>query len=269
MTLAPPRTRVGFAVASRSLLEVLEGPVTRSTALGRTTSVIWCSIEEEVIVVGAPGTVRLPNGILADGLRMHVWTDPPAFGAGGMRWGSTFFRLGRWWDPRVTVTGFDPQRFFANVSELRRTFPGSSVDPLRGALARADTGLVVALVEERLGFGPGLTPVADDVLAGAFVAYSSLSNAVGDEPDPWMEALERHLGPVARRQTTALSTSLLRHALRGEAAPEVGRFILAVGGNGDPRASLQRLMKVGSTSGAGLARGVLVGAMAVEDRMRL
>lgn len=256
-----------MAAASRSLAAITEGPPTRGSTLGRTSSVMWCCVGGDLVVVGDHSTARLPNALLTAVSDIASTRDPPVFGAGGVRYGTTMYQIARWWDPRVTVPTFGPNSLTANLLKLCGAFPECSNDPLRKALVSADLGRVTAEAQTRLGFGPGLTPLGDDILAGALVAYSSMMMALGYDVDVWMNALWRSLGPMADHATTNLSASLLNHAVRGEAAPEVQGFVRAVVRGGEPGPSLRRLSTIGHTSGMGLARGVLIGALAVDDWM--
>ena len=82
-----------------------------------------------------------------------------------------------------------------------------------------------------IGRGPGLTPAGDDVLAGALVAGRAV----------------RH-----PRLGAAVSWGLLHHALDGWATPELAAYVESPG----PGPDRQRLLAVGSSSGAALAEGV-------------
>ena len=97
----------------------------------------------------------------------------------------------------------------------------------------------------RLGRGPGLTPEADDELAGHLLVGWALGVAAPD--------LEPHL-----HRTTALSASLLRAAAHGYAVPEVVAYVNAV--VGADRDAARRLRahvdSIGHTSGPALLRGI-------------
>ncbi|KAB7743651.1 DUF2877 domain-containing protein [Nostocoides sp. F2B08] len=97
----------------------------------------------------------------------------------------------------------------------------------------------------RLGSGPGLTPEADDELAGHLLVRWALGGCVPD--------LEPHL-----HRTTALSAALLRAAAQGYAVPEVVEYVDAVvGGDRDGALRLRpRVAAIGHTSGPALLRGI-------------
>jgi hypothetical protein len=108
-----------------------------------------------------------------------------------------------------------------------------------------------AIEPDRLvGRGPGLTPLGDDVLAGALVAAQAV-----DDPrlTSWRAAT---LTALAAGRSTVVSRALLHQALDGWAVPELADFVVAVCA-GDGSRAAGPLLRVGHTSGAGLAAGAL------------
>ncbi|MEO6881924.1 MAG: DUF2877 domain-containing protein [Mycobacteriaceae bacterium] len=113
-----------------------------------------------------------------------------------------------------------------------------------------------------LGRGPGLTPSGDDVLAG----YLLGAGAFGLEIHPVRAAVAAR----APQATSALSAQLLRHAARGEAVGELVELVHvltdpALDDTAPADTARERLvgvaaalLRVGHTSGAGLAWGVLL-----------
>lgn len=97
----------------------------------------------------------------------------------------------------------------------------------------------------RVGRGPGLTPEADDELAGHLLVAWALGVATPD--------LTPHL-----HRTTALSASLLRAAAQGYAVPEVVAYVDAVvaGDRDGARRLRPRVDAIGHTSGPALVRGI-------------
>jgi Protein of unknown function (DUF2877) len=65
-------------------------------------------------------------------------------------------------------------------------------------------------------------------------------------------------------RTTTLSAALLRHAASGEAIPQVCRLLLALDDGAGIDVALAGLLRVGHTSGAALAAGVLAAARAAS-----
>jgi hypothetical protein len=113
---------------------------------------------------------------------------------------------------------------------------------------------MTAAVLDLVGRGPGLTPAGDDLLAGLLVGLAGRP----DLRDPLAAAVLA----AAPRRTTWLSAELLAHAAHGRAAPAVVAVADALAYGDDdalPRA-LPALLAVGHTSGAALARGLLLAA---------
>lgn len=187
-------------------------------------------------LVGASAT-RVPCGL---------WSTVPDLGAleprvvvrdGTLVVGGHVVRVTRLADPRVARVG---------RHEDVRSEPGflmtSGLDLPGRHLAEAD-------LDRLLGRGPGLTPLGDDVLAGWFTARAAL----GRPDDALAEGVRRRLGA-----TTLLSATLLDCAIRGEALPQLTRWL------GEPSAATaEALLAVGATSGAGLMAGA---AMAIDSR---
>jgi hypothetical protein len=115
-------------------------------------------------------------------------------------------------------------------------------------LAAGDAEVAQAL----LGAGPGLTPVGDDVLAGW------LATAVACR-HPLMPGIRSAVALAAPERTSVLSATLLACAARGEGVPEFRSLLIGVATrNLDVlEQSLELMLGIGDTSGAGLVLGSL------------
>jgi hypothetical protein len=110
-------------------------------------------------------------------------------------------------------------------------------------------------VAHLLGRGPGLTPLGDDIICGWIATHRSAG-----VPTPEIDGAVR----AGLHRTTLLSATLLNCALQGEAVPELGRYLRAVGTTTEPVRAAD-LLAVGGTSGAGLLHGA---RLAIEDLSR-
>lgn len=188
------------------------------------------------VPLGAPGSV-------GDGSGAGVICLPD-----GRAWQVT-----RWWDPAVPCVPAVPVVPTSPAVPAAAHAPVEAVEPVEAALASAladgGRGLDLA-VAGLLGRGPGLTPEGDDVLAGALVALAAVGSPVRDR----LAAAVETLLAGSQTRTTTVSAALLRCAVRGQAIPELARFLRT----GDAAA----LLAVGHTSGAALARGALLAGAA-------
>jgi hypothetical protein len=127
------------------------------------------------------------------------------------------------------------------------------------SLEAGHPGAVPAL----LGRGSGLTPVGDDVLAG-WVATTVAGSAPSAEETPVASAVAQH----APATTTLLSATLLDCARRGEVIPQFRTLLLTVAAPGRPDVddALDALLRVGHTSGAGLALGTVLALRHLASR---
>jgi hypothetical protein len=112
-----------------------------------------------------------------------------------------------------------------------------------------------ATVGRLVGRGGGLTPLGDDVLCGWIATHRAAR-----VPTPDVDGVVRaHL-----HRTTLLSATLLDCAMQGEAIPELGRFLRAVGTAAEPDRATA-LLGIGGSSGAGLLLGARI---ALDDLTR-
>lgn len=229
--------------AGSAVQDLLEGPSQRASVLGAGPRAIYLAVgrgtPQRVLAILTADAVRLPCAVVVNAPLPQP--GPVAtVGDGAVRWdrpACVTITAARYWPP----------------ARVRPAAPRALA--LRAAIDRADTGVADDLVRALgrrtaaaaralLGRGPGLTPAGDDVLAGFLLG----ARAYGLDAGP----VRATVAATAGAATTALSAQLLRHALAGECVPEV----LPALERGRPAA----LLRVGHTSGAALARGLLLAA---------
>lgn len=185
-------------IAARFAAELLAGPTQRGRGLGHG----YVLVGDDVLALTPPGAPRLPNGIETD--VSVALGEEVVVGAGALRTPAGYVRPSLRWDAR----------------------------PSPHVLVALD--LLVAIDAPTLvGWGPGLTPLGDDILVG-YVAGRVLA---GRRPPPLVSA-----------GTTALSRTLLACAARGE-LPEPAHALLEDG-------DAAPLLAWGATSGKGLLLGL-------------
>lgn len=238
--------------ASAAVAALVTGPRRPVKTVAATPQAIYLATgdpELPALCLATPDAARVPCALVTP-----VLPDGAAdgtVGEGTLVLGSFTGRVARWWRPPrprgLTATGLR-----AVAVQLASRVPvklDPAAEAAREDLARglATGGPLARAVRRLLGAGPGLTPLGDDVLAGALVTLGALG-------DPGFGRLGAEVDALAPARTTFVSATLLRHAARGECLPELATVLTG----GPPDA----LLRVGHTSGAGLALGVLT----VQDR---
>ena len=167
----------------------------------------------------------------------------------------------RWWDPRPALESVSAQSVTRLCEDARERFVCVDDGGLGNALMSNDPGAVRHAMCGLLGKGEGLTPEGDDVLVGVLAGLRLLGPALGV---PGAYGMQAAMAPIvlteAPFRTTALSASLLRHAVAGEVADPVAAFLQAITGCGDIAQATDDLATMGHTSGIATACGVLLAA---------
>jgi hypothetical protein len=227
-----------LASCSSAVAAVIRGPEQPAAVLGVAVPALYLQTRDRVLAVVTSDAVRLPCAVVLPctsvqfSLRGAAPDGAVTIGAGAVRWTS-----GRPIDVEV-VREWQPAR-------VRPVQPRADrLAELRAGISGLDVGVPPAApFEALLGLGPGLTPSGDDVLAGYLLGCIAFGLPV----------------PTAGgwHRTTALSAALLRHARAGECVPELAAVIVGLGAATPLGPALTALLRVGHTSGAALAAGVL------------
>lgn len=261
--LALPVTRCGVVAASRTAVHVATGDP-----------------ELPVLSVVAPGGGRLPGACVLAGapagaalaLARLGAADHLLVGAGAVGLPDLSVVVRRWWSPPVVrMPDRDPdllagaEALSAALGRAGRVMPptvAEAADQLSDAIARDDDGEATRrAVHAMVGLGPGLTPAADDVLAGALLCWYHLGLAEW----PGAAASARTVLDAATERldrTTAVSAALLHHASHGCSVPEALVLLDALRTPPAVAAALEALVDIGHDTGSSVASGVLVGARA-------
>ena len=284
-----------IAAAARAALPVLSGPVRDGAVLGAFTRAVIIGVPTpdgpRVLSLLAPTAAGVPNGVRlaaadASVLTRHVPGGSVSVGGGRILLGGVEVRAVRSWPSRVPRAAAEHGRvemisdtIVAMVAPHASGVAGGFVAALRSALASLPTAPVTSTAttvrraaEDRLGTavrrlvgrGLGLTPGGDDVIAGALCGLHA-TGATGRARALATAALD----DVTDR-TTLLSADLLRLAADGDACLEILGVLRAARQPRDvlrPNQSalvvaIDRLLRVGHTSGADLATGLAIGLRA-------
>lgn len=257
---------------SRAIRADVEAPDRPADVLGTSEVALYLRTSGGVVVaVVTPDAIRLPCALIlgTPGRNTALTAIRPVagsratIGSGRISWtsaaGAVQLTIGSEWTPARPGPGRPrPDRVAALRSDSRRFRHGTSEHALT-ALEHAarfghDIDAAYDAVGALLGAGAGLTPSGDDVLAGFVLAAEAFGLDV--------VAVRSLLAKLVDERTTALSAQLLRHAMRGECIPELAALINSVAGMGKLPRATDDLLHVGHTSGAALATGIAVAAVA-------
>lgn len=258
---------------ARPVADLLIGPTREAAVLGAFPAVVYLSVGgDRVVAVTARDGVTLPCAVVVP---RDTVTDPfggvaPGsrawIGDGRLRLGAWTLERGRVFDPRPVVTLPPASLVRADLAAARawlvRHAPqpspelGARIAGWERACRRGEPAPQRAAAHALLGYGAGLTPSGDDVLAGTLAASELV-------PGRLSVSLARTAVEVVRAapaRTTTLSAALLRHAVRGELASPAAGLLTALGaGPTVSVAALRRLVSLGHSSGRDLALGLLLG----------
>ena len=268
-------------MASVAISALLDGPAAPAELVGSYSVAVYLRTAGGIVALVGPDGVRLPNAMAlsrADFAAMarHASTSALHVGGGAVQVGPVRVIAGRWWDPVPRLGSVDAGLLAGRLDAVRATLPAwpDASDPAAGRLRAgrealasvlAGTGDLARTVRRLVGLGAGLTPAGDDLLAGAMAGLVVFGTAL-ERPDATALAGRMRREVVGQaRATTPLAADLAEHAARGalvQPAAELCRVIA------DPRPSaendlapaLERLLRIGHTSGRDLVEGLLLGA---------
>jgi len=246
------------SAATPWLASRLSGGLRTAAVLARSPHAVYVDDGGVAVGVLARSAVAVPVGLRT---RLDRLPDPrtgaaaetAVVGAGGIRLDGQTFEVARVITAQVPLLSGLTE---AAATLRDRVLPGADprLDAARAQLP-ADALRLLAIadssaVPDLLGRGDGVTPVGDDVLAGWLVTR----HAMGAGGGPVAIAIAQ-----SRDRTTTLSATLLDRAAAGEAVPPLRRLLVCLAA-GEPadrlHARLDELLRVGHSSGAGLAVGV-------------
>ncbi len=139
---------------------------------------------------------------------------------------------------------------------FRSTALSTSSREIAAACDRGDAGARMIAAEPLLGLGPGLTPSGDDFIGGVLFAR----HAVEPPGSAWAQAASTIVAR-AHDRTHPISAALLEDLAAGEGHEPLHDLVdaLARGAIEDAWAAVQRLGRLGHSSGWDMLAGVMVG----------
>ncbi|GAA4398683.1 hypothetical protein GCM10023168_05020 [Fodinibacter luteus] len=241
--------------ASASVCSTVSGPSRPATVLHAGHDAVYLDLDGACLGVVSSRGVHVPCGVRTRRPRLPLLRpgDGATVGEGSIRLPGLEVEVTEIVDTTVGVLGPDA---VGRAAHLLREAVGDRLagalaelpeEPMR-RLAECDASAVAGL----LGFGSGLTPLGDDVLAGWLAVGAATRH-------PALASIRTAVGLSARQRTTTLSATLLACAARGEGVPQFRRLLegLAVGDADLVEQSADDVLDIGDTSGSGLVLGAL------------
>ncbi len=145
--------------------------------------------------------------------------------------------------------------FSSSFPAVRATLGPGWWERCRKTLSEANIPEFLALAKERLGRGPGLTPLADDFLGGALFALRTLLS-----DSAWPDEIVKDFLAWAKGHTHRLGLCLLADLSRGCGPGSLHAFVdaLFAGDEGAARDCARNLLDLGQSTGVALLLGALL-----------
>ena len=269
------------AVASLAIRQLMHGPRRDGRVIGTADGMVLAEFggvtsEPRVIVIAAPGAVRLPNSITTPAAPLNV---PPGI---HVRAGEDRLTLAgitvaprRWWDPVPMLGPLSRARLDHGATTLARICGQSQHAPglpghngpaaLAACCAEGDLASAAEHAESLVGLGPGLVPAGDSVLCGVLLALRLLGGTIPGGTRPvWLAGwLSATVTAYARERTIPLGASILHCAARGQAAAEVSAVLHALAGD-EPVEPTARKLANGNPWMTDIAWGIVAGCRAAQ-----
>lgn len=141
---------------------------------------------------------------------------------------------------------------------LYSRFIADDLEAFTEAVARCDWELALNLADRLVGFGMGSTPSCDDFLAAYLLVFSLTEQA---QPGfyPWVREFNKAIAEKAKKRTTLISATMLRHAANGKVSSSHQQLIqiCLFNGNSELEQSANQVLHYGATSGGDFLLGLV------------
>ncbi len=157
----------------------------------------------------------------------------------------------------------DSRHGFQMVSNHYSSFILPRMGKLIAAFKAENMDLVRSYAKQIVGFGPGLTPSADDFLTGFMAASLYMANYHG-RPLEAVYRLNSGIVVEAEFRTTKVSSEMLTFAAKGEVSENVRSMLLALFSESSEEILVNTIHSVinnGETSGSDLIAGAYIGCI--------
>ena len=147
-----------------------------------------------------------------------------------------------------------------NLSNMYARAAAPRIVGLIQGIQKGDLTNVRKNAEDLFGLGPGLTPSADDMLAGVMLGLLALTESNRRRIDYILD-INRIIVAGAAKKTNWYSCDLLTHASRGLGSQPLMRLLQVVltGERIEISKAVRKVLSVGATSGTDTVLGILLG----------
>lgn len=146
-------------------------------------------------------------------------------------------------------------------------FISPRIKDLINGIIKDDKVLIKKILEGIVGFGPGLTPSADDLLVGLIAALYYLGQYQEKEISTIVH-LKNSLDEQLTSQTTIVSRQMLKAAIQGEFAKSIKELcitMITTNSKKDLENAVLNAINLGSTSGTDTMVGLLLGVYVIIE----
>ncbi|MFB0551281.1 MAG: DUF2877 domain-containing protein [Nitrososphaeria archaeon] len=162
-----------------------------------------------------------------------------------------------------------PEKFVARKLNL---FAGTAlphISKLLEAIRLGSSQDVKRIAKKLIGFGPGLTPSADDMLSGLMTSLVFMAENLGVGKNFVSEVNETIASCVPGR-TSLLSQEFLMHAASGEANEKIATLIekIMTSDVDEVEDATKKVLAIGESSGTDIVLGILLGSQTLLDKAR-
>ncbi len=146
------------------------------------------------------------------------------------------------------------------VANKYKDFIINSVKRLANGIKYFDYKAITEASNRLIGFGPGLTPAADDFLLGIMASLYYIGYYFGNH----LESLKKIAGFMIYDlpgRTTLISETMLKNGVRARFGEPIRNLMLAVINNTAVQDKCINLLNIGGTSGSDCAAGIVFGGL--------
>jgi len=154
------------------------------------------------------------------------------------------------------------------IANKYKDFIINSVKQLANGISYFDYRAITEASNRLIGFGPGLTPAADDFLLGIMAAIYYIGNYYSNKFENLQKITKAMISFLPGR-TTLVSEMMLKNGMMARFPEPIRDLMLAVTNNTNVQDKCINLLNIGGTSGSDCAAGIVFGGPLMIKAKRL